>query len=165
MVEGNRGHHLSVVPYLKKILIWGLRGIKCQKSGFLTFSRKRYFKFFWFLHVDRGQHYATSCPGFNCITGWTSTLLEYLLWYPTLKIYPTYFLSKCPSLTYTMILEKPSNPPQQGSRNLWVYVVGLVKEDQIFDLLPKGYFETFMKLFITFVNEMSLNPVLSGHRS
>ena len=25
MAEGNRGHHLSVVPYLGKILIWGLR--------------------------------------------------------------------------------------------------------------------------------------------
>ena len=36
MVEGNRGHHLSVVPYLGKILIWGLRGIKCQKFGFLN---------------------------------------------------------------------------------------------------------------------------------
>ena len=35
MVEGNRGHHLSVVPYLGKILIRGLRGIKCQKFGFL----------------------------------------------------------------------------------------------------------------------------------
>ena len=35
MVEGNRGHHLSVVPYLEKILIWGLGGIKCQKLGFL----------------------------------------------------------------------------------------------------------------------------------
>ena len=39
MVECNRGHHLSVVPYLEKILIWGLRGIKCQKFKFLdTFS-------------------------------------------------------------------------------------------------------------------------------
>ena len=35
MVECNRGHHLSVVPYLEKILIWGLRGIKCQKFRFL----------------------------------------------------------------------------------------------------------------------------------
>ena len=40
MVEGNRGHHLSVVLYLGKILIRVLRGIKCQKLGFLTFSRK-----------------------------------------------------------------------------------------------------------------------------
>ena len=39
MVEDNRGHHLSVVPYLGKILIWGLRGIKCQKFGvFYIFS-------------------------------------------------------------------------------------------------------------------------------
>ena len=35
VVEGNRGHHLSVMPYLGKILIWGLRGIKCQKFRFL----------------------------------------------------------------------------------------------------------------------------------
>ena len=33
MVEGNRGHHVSVVPYLGKILIQGLRGIKCQNSA------------------------------------------------------------------------------------------------------------------------------------
>ena len=35
MVECSRGHHLSLVPYLEKILIWGLRGIKCQKFRFL----------------------------------------------------------------------------------------------------------------------------------
>ena len=35
MVECNRGHHLNVVPYLGKILIRGLRGIKCQKFGLL----------------------------------------------------------------------------------------------------------------------------------
>ena len=35
VVEGNRGHHLNVVPYLGKILIWGLKGIKCQKFRFL----------------------------------------------------------------------------------------------------------------------------------
>ena len=35
MVEGNKGHHLSVVQYLGKMLIWGLRGIKCQKLMFL----------------------------------------------------------------------------------------------------------------------------------
>ena len=35
VVEGNRGHHLSVVPYLGNILIWGLRGIKCKKFRFL----------------------------------------------------------------------------------------------------------------------------------
>ena len=32
--RGQWGHHLSVVPYLGKILIGGLRGIKYQKSGF-----------------------------------------------------------------------------------------------------------------------------------
>ena len=32
MVEGNRGHHLSVVPYLGKILVWELRGIPVTKS-------------------------------------------------------------------------------------------------------------------------------------
>ena len=35
MVEGNMEHHLSKVPYLGKNLIRGLRGIKCQKFGFL----------------------------------------------------------------------------------------------------------------------------------
>ena len=35
MIEGNKGHHLNVVPYLGKILIRGLRGIKCQKFRFL----------------------------------------------------------------------------------------------------------------------------------
>merc|ERR1719505_94431 len=35
MVKGKTGHHLNVVPYLGKILIWGLRGIKCQKFRFL----------------------------------------------------------------------------------------------------------------------------------
>ena len=40
MVEGNRGHHLSVVPYLGKILIWGLRGNKCQDLGFLDIFSK-----------------------------------------------------------------------------------------------------------------------------
>ena len=34
-VEGNRGHHLNVVPYLGKILIQVLRGIECQKLRFL----------------------------------------------------------------------------------------------------------------------------------
>ena len=33
MVEGNRGHHLNVVPYLGKILIRGLRGIKARGGG------------------------------------------------------------------------------------------------------------------------------------
>ena len=35
MVEGYRRHHLSLGLYSGKILIWGLRGIKCQKFRFL----------------------------------------------------------------------------------------------------------------------------------
>ena len=35
IVEDNRGHHFNVVSYLGKFLIRGLRGIKCQKFGFL----------------------------------------------------------------------------------------------------------------------------------
>ena len=60
MVEGNRGHHLSVVPYLEKILIWGLTGIKCQKCGFLDiFSETCHSKFLIFcmmIEVNRGHH-------------------------------------------------------------------------------------------------------------
>ena len=48
MVECNRGHHLSVVPYLKKILIWGLRGLSVKNSGFWTFFRKPVIKSFLF---------------------------------------------------------------------------------------------------------------------
>ena len=33
--SANRGHHLSVVPSLGKILIWGLRGIKYKKFRYL----------------------------------------------------------------------------------------------------------------------------------
>ena len=40
MVEGNRRHHLNVVPYLGKILIRGLlTGIKCQRFRFLDISK------------------------------------------------------------------------------------------------------------------------------
>ena len=46
MVECNRGHHLSVVPYLEKILIWGLRGIKCQRFRFLDILGKPVIKSF-----------------------------------------------------------------------------------------------------------------------
>ena len=35
MVDENRTHHLSMVPYLGKILIRGSWGIKCQKLGVL----------------------------------------------------------------------------------------------------------------------------------
>ena len=56
MVEGNRGHHLSVVPYLGKILIWGLRGIKCQKLGFLDiFLETGHLKFLIFCMVVEGN--------------------------------------------------------------------------------------------------------------
>ena len=33
--KGDRGDHLSVVQYWRKILIRGLRGINCQNLGFL----------------------------------------------------------------------------------------------------------------------------------
>ena len=60
MVEGNRGHHLSVAPYLEKILIWGLRGIKCQKFRFLDiFSETGHQKFLIFcmtIEVNRRHH-------------------------------------------------------------------------------------------------------------
>ena len=49
MVEGNRGHHLNVVPYLGKILIQRLKGIKCQKFRFLDiFSETGHYKFLIF---------------------------------------------------------------------------------------------------------------------
>ena len=32
MIEGNRGHHLSMTSYLRKILIQGLRGDKIRVS-------------------------------------------------------------------------------------------------------------------------------------
>ena len=60
MVDGNRGHHLSVVPYLRKILIRGLRGIKCQKFGFFyIFSETGHWKFLIFCMMvegNRGHH-------------------------------------------------------------------------------------------------------------
>ena len=60
MVDGNMGHHLSVVPYLRQILIRGLRGIKCQKFGFLDiFSETGHCKFLIFLHDGRGQQGAS----------------------------------------------------------------------------------------------------------
>ena len=56
MVECNRGHHLSVVPYLEKILIWGLRGIKCQKFRFLDiFSETGHQKFLIFCMIVEGN--------------------------------------------------------------------------------------------------------------
>ena len=60
MVEGNREHHLNVVPYFGKILIRGLRGIKCQKLGFLDiFSETGHQKFLIFclmVEGNRGHH-------------------------------------------------------------------------------------------------------------
>ena len=60
MVEGNRGHHLSMVPYLGKILIRGLRGIKCQKLWILDiFSETGHQKFLIFCMMvegNRGHH-------------------------------------------------------------------------------------------------------------
>ena len=46
MVEGNRTHHLSVTPYFGEILIWGLRGIMCQKFRFLDIFSETGCKFF-----------------------------------------------------------------------------------------------------------------------
>ena len=60
MVEGNRLHHLNVVPYLGKIVIRGLRGIKCQKFRFLDiFSETGHYKFLIFCTMvegSRGYH-------------------------------------------------------------------------------------------------------------
>ena len=60
MVEGNEGHHFSAVPYLGKILIRGLRGIKCQKLGFFdTFSETSHQKFLIFCMIiehNRAHH-------------------------------------------------------------------------------------------------------------
>ena len=65
MVEGNRGHHLNVVPYLGKILIRGLRGIKCQKFRFLDiFSETGHQKFLIFCMMVEGNrgHYLNVVP-------------------------------------------------------------------------------------------------------
>ena len=65
MVEGNSGFHLSVVPYLEKILIWGLRGIKCQKFRFLDiFSETGYQKFLIFCMTLEGnrRHHLSVVP-------------------------------------------------------------------------------------------------------
>ena len=56
MVECNRGHHLNVVPYLGKILIRGLRGIKCPKFRFFDiFSQTGYYKFLIFCMIVEGN--------------------------------------------------------------------------------------------------------------
>ena len=60
MVEGSRGHHLSVVPYLGQIIIPGLRGIKCKKFGcFRHFRRNLSLKvsiFCMMVEGNRGHH-------------------------------------------------------------------------------------------------------------
>ena len=60
MVESNKGHHLSVVPYLGKILIRGLRGIKCQKFGFfdilLETAHQNFLIFCMMVEGNRGHH-------------------------------------------------------------------------------------------------------------
>ena len=57
MVEGNRGHHLNVVPYFGKNLN---PGIKCQKFRFLDiFSETGHYKFLIFcmmVECNRGHH-------------------------------------------------------------------------------------------------------------
>ena len=46
IVEGNRGHHLSAVPFCGKILIRGSRGINCKKFRVLEiFSETGHQKF------------------------------------------------------------------------------------------------------------------------
>ena len=73
MVDGNRGHHLSVVPYLRKILIRGLRGIKCEKFGFFDiFSETGHQKFLIFCMMVEGNkgHHLNVVPYFGKILIW-----------------------------------------------------------------------------------------------
>ena len=63
MLEDNRGHHLSVVPYLGKI--WRLRGIKCQNCRFLDIlSETSHFKFLIFCMMVDGNsgHHLSVVP-------------------------------------------------------------------------------------------------------
>ena len=65
MVDGNDGHHLSVVPFLIKILIWGLRWIKCQKFGFLGIFLETghlMFLIFCMMVESNGEHYLSVLP-------------------------------------------------------------------------------------------------------
>ena len=68
MVEGNRGHQLSAVSFLGKILIRGLRGIKCQKLGFLDiFLETGHLKFLIFCMMvegNRGHQKMVLCGGY-----------------------------------------------------------------------------------------------------
>ena len=73
MVEGNRGHHLSVVPYLEKILTWGLRGIKYQKLGFFDiFSKSCQLKFLILIMMVEGNrgHHLSVMPYLGKILIW-----------------------------------------------------------------------------------------------
>ena len=73
MVEGNREHHLNVVPYLGKILTRGLRGIKCQKFGFLDiFSETSHEKFIIFCMMVEGNkgHHLNVVPFLGKILIW-----------------------------------------------------------------------------------------------
>ena len=73
MVEGNRGHHLNVVPYLGKALIRVLKGIKCQKFKFLDiFSETDHYKFFIFCMMVEGNrgHHLSVVPYLEKILIW-----------------------------------------------------------------------------------------------
>ena len=59
MIETITLQHLDKGSGFKKI-IQVSKGLSVKKLCFSTFSWERYYKFFWFLHDDRGQHYATS---------------------------------------------------------------------------------------------------------
>ena len=66
-------HHLSKVPYLGKILIRGLRGIKCQKFGFWGFfSKTCHQKFQTFCMMVEGNraHYLSMVPYLGKILIW-----------------------------------------------------------------------------------------------
>ena len=54
MIGPNTVQHLGQVSGFKKNNPGISRGLSVKKLGFLTFSRKRYYNFFDFLHDDRG---------------------------------------------------------------------------------------------------------------
>ena len=55
MVEGNGRHHLGMMSYLGKILIWGLRESKCQNGSFGTIFWNQSLKVSDNLHNCRRQ--------------------------------------------------------------------------------------------------------------
>ena len=70
MVEGNRGHHLNVMPYLRKILI---RGLSAKNLGFfLIFSESGHSKFLTFCKMVEGNrgHHFSAVPYFGKILIW-----------------------------------------------------------------------------------------------